>query len=177
MTSNVPDEERDRVFSEVFLQPENKVCFDCGAANPKWASVNNAVLLCFQCAGKHRTFGVQTSFVRSCALDKWKAKQLEQMKLGGNKAAKAYFDRNDLVQAGQHNYTSPLAAKYRSTLAKKAEEALKNSSLAMAGTGEAEEVEEVEVAKTQVEGKEEVKPVKPIQTSVQVSTTSTIPVK
>lgn len=131
MTDNATDEERDRVFAELFLQPENKVCFDCNASNPKWASSNNAVLICFQCAGKHRTFGVQTSFVRSCALDKWKRKHLEQMKLGGNKAAKIYFERNDLIQAGQHNYKSPLAVKYRATLAKKAEENLKKEAISV----------------------------------------------
>jgi len=43
------------------------------------------------------------------------------MKAGGNKAAKAYFEKNDLIQSGQHNYASPLAAKYRTSIAKKAE--------------------------------------------------------
>lgn len=121
MTEFAPDEERDQVLGELFLHPENKICFDCGASNPKWASVNNAVFLCFQCAGKHRHFGVHISFMRSCALDKWKRKHLEQMKVGGNKAAKVYFEKNDLVQAGQHNYASPLAAKYRASIEKKAE--------------------------------------------------------
>ncbi len=46
------------------------------------------------------------------------------MELGGNKAAKAYFEKHDLVGAGQHNYTLPLAVKYRSDLAKRAESAL-----------------------------------------------------
>lgn len=134
MINYASNEERDKVFAGLYLQPENKTCFDCGASNPKWASVNNAVFLCFQCAGKHRNFGVHISFMRSCALDKWKHKQLQQMKAGGNKAAKAYFEKNDLIQAGQHNYASPLAAKYRSSIEKKAE---------AAGQGTAEpEVEE-----------------------------------
>ena len=81
--------------------------------------MNNAVFLCFQCAGKHRTFGVQTSFVRSCGLDKWTRKQLKQMELGGNKAAKTYFDKNDLYAAGLHNYALPLAVKYRTDLVKR----------------------------------------------------------
>ncbi len=127
MSEIVPEEERDGTFARLFLQPENKVCFDCNAANPKWASVNNAVFICFQCAGKHRTFGVQTSFVRSCGLDKWNRKQLKQMELGGNKAAKAYFEKHDLIQAGQHNYTLPLVVKYRVELAKRAESAIAQS--------------------------------------------------
>jgi len=129
MNEFVPNEERDKVFTELFRHPENKICFDCGAANPKWASIKNGIFICFQCSTKHRSLDVQISFTRSCTLDRWKWKELEQMKLGGNKAAKAYFAKNDLTQGGQHNYTSPLAAKYRTNLAKKAEEALKSASI------------------------------------------------
>lgn len=45
------------------------------------------------------------------------------MEFGGNKLAKAYFEKNDLFAAGQHNYALPQAAKYRTELAKKAEAA------------------------------------------------------
>jgi len=124
MNEIVMEDERDGTFLRLFTQPENKQCFDCGASNPKWTSVNNAVFLCFQCAGKHRTFGVHISFVRSCGLDKWNRKQLKQMELGGNKVAKAYFEKHDLIQAGQHNYSLPMAQKYRAELAKRAEAAL-----------------------------------------------------
>lgn len=126
MNEFAPNEERDKVFNVLLTLPENKTCFDCGAANPKWTSIKNGVFICFQCSTKHRTLGAQVSFARSCALDRWKWKELEQMKNGGNKAAKTYFDKNDLVQGGQYNYTSPLADKYRTNLAKKAEEALKD---------------------------------------------------
>ena len=129
MSEQVPEDERDSTFTKLFLQPENKVCFDCNSSNPKWASVNNAVFLCFQCAGKHRTFGVHISFIRSCGLDKWNRKQLKQMELGGNKAAKAYFEKHDLIQAGLHSYSLPLAIKYRTELAKKAESALQGTVL------------------------------------------------
>jgi len=40
-------------------------CVDCGNPQPEWASVTYGVLLCVQCSGRHRSFGVNTSFVRS----------------------------------------------------------------------------------------------------------------
>lgn len=62
------------------------------------------------------------------------------MELGGNKAAKAYFEKNDLFSAGQHNYSLPQAAKYRTELVKKAESLLQSSSEKQA-TIESEKVE------------------------------------
>ena len=44
---------------------QNNLCFECGAGAPQWVSINNGIYICLQCAGKHRGFGVQVSFVRS----------------------------------------------------------------------------------------------------------------
>ncbi len=55
-----------------------------GALSPKWASVNNAIVICLKCAGVHRGFGVQISFVRSLTMDSWDAKQIKTMSHGGN---------------------------------------------------------------------------------------------
>lgn len=37
----------------------------------QWASVNNGILLCLNCSGVHRSFGVRVSFVRSITMDSW----------------------------------------------------------------------------------------------------------
>jgi hypothetical protein len=65
--------------------------------------------------------GVNFSFVRSCNFDKWTIKQLKQMELGGNLNAIKYFEANKLFTNGQHDFTLPLAAKYRQELSKLAE--------------------------------------------------------
>ena len=37
----------------------------------QWASINNAIYLCLNCAGEHRGYGVNVSFIRSITIDTW----------------------------------------------------------------------------------------------------------
>lgn len=66
------------------LLPGNDRCVDCKAVCPQWAGVSFGVLLCLVCAGKHRSLGVHTSFVKSLVMDSWSMNEVRLLKAGGN---------------------------------------------------------------------------------------------
>ena len=116
------------MLDRLLLQQENKVCFDCKSKNPKWASSNIGIFLCYQCTSVHRNFGVHISFVRSLKMDRWKNKELKCMELGGNKLATAFFEKNNMMKAdGTPNHLAPQLAKHKTDLTKRAEAAILGS--------------------------------------------------
>merc|ERR1711976_820607 len=91
MTEYVSETVRDQVMENLLLVPENRLCFDCGNKNPTWSSVYLGTLICFECAGRHRSYGTHISFIRSINLDKWNKKQLKSIEITGNKYVKEKF--------------------------------------------------------------------------------------
>jgi ADP-ribosylation factor GTPase-activating protein 1 len=57
--------------------------------SPKWASVNNGIFVCLNCAGVHRGLGVNISFIRSLNMDTWDTKQIKFLQKGGNTRLRA----------------------------------------------------------------------------------------
>jgi len=114
--------ERDAIIERLKQNADNNKCFDCEKKNPKWASVYSGLFLCIDCAGKHREYGVQISFVRSLTLDAWSQRQITFIEQGGNTKAFEYFKKYGLSRP--FDYKSSNALKYRQELTKKVDSIL-----------------------------------------------------
>ena len=98
---------------------ENKVCNDCQKKNPRWCSINNAVLLCASCARNHRKFNEYISKIKSLEGDLWTKDEIKRLYIGGNdrfnKLLKSYNIplTNDNAE---YKYHTKIAGYYRDLL-------------------------------------------------------------
>ena len=62
---------------------ENKTCVHCKSPMPTFASINNAIIICQQCAERHKELGYNISYVRELK-DDWDPYLLSFFEMGGN---------------------------------------------------------------------------------------------
>jgi len=76
----------------------NKKCMDCGGNDPQWATVGYGALVCLQCSGRHRSFGVHNTRVLSLTMDEWTLEEIVSMLEGGNFQLGNFFARHALTR-------------------------------------------------------------------------------
>jgi hypothetical protein len=78
--------------------PGNSACADCGKkiGYDAWASITYGSLYCIVCSGKHRSYGVAVSTVRSVDMDHWTHAQVLAVLEGGNEQLETFFSRHEL---------------------------------------------------------------------------------
>ena len=105
-------------LNEILSREGNTSCFDCGNENPKWASLNNGIILCLKCAGIHRSFGLQISTIRSVQVDSWNEKQVKYLSQGGNNKFKEFLSEYKIEPSSSFDlkYKSKAAEYYRCML-------------------------------------------------------------
>ncbi|OEL14658.1 ADP-ribosylation factor GTPase-activating protein AGD12 [Dichanthelium oligosanthes] len=82
-----------RKLRELLHKSDNRICADCSAPDPKWASANIGVFICLKCSGVHRSLGTHVSKVLSVTLDQWTDDEINSMiEVGGNSYANAIYE-------------------------------------------------------------------------------------
>uniref|UniRef100_A0A8B9K5G8 ArfGAP with RhoGAP domain, ankyrin repeat and PH domain 3 n=1 Tax=Astyanax mexicanus TaxID=7994 RepID=A0A8B9K5G8_ASTMX len=81
------------VAEKIWSNRSNKICADCKAINPDWASINLCVVICKNCAGQHRSLGTMVSKVQSLKLDTsvWSNEIVQLFIMLGNDRANEFW--------------------------------------------------------------------------------------
>ena len=116
-----PSELSDEDLTQIIEIEQNNICNDCGKTDPRWCSINNAVLICTTCARTHKKFNPSISKIKSLEVDIWTKDEISFLKLGGNlrftNLIKSYFI--PLTKDNQEfKYYTKAAQYYRDILVK-----------------------------------------------------------
>ena len=98
---------------------ENKICNDCQKKNPRWCSINNAVLLCPSCARKHRKYNKNISTIKSLEGDLWTKDEIKKLYIGGNERFNKILTSYNIPltnENAEYKYHTKIAGYYRNLL-------------------------------------------------------------
>ncbi|XP_074574512.1 putative ADP-ribosylation factor GTPase-activating protein AGD13 [Curcuma longa] len=91
--SEKPASGKMRKLKELMLKGDNRICADCSAPDPKWASANIGVFICLKCSDVHRTLGTDISKVLPLTLEEWSESDIDSMfEVGGNTYANSIYE-------------------------------------------------------------------------------------
>ena len=98
---------------------DNKFCNDCHRKNPRWCSINNAVLLCPSCARKHQRYNKNISKVKSLEGELWTKEEVKKLYIGGNQRFNKVLLSYNIPLSNEnveYKYHTKIAAYYRNLL-------------------------------------------------------------
>nr|NP_001071906.1 zinc finger protein [Ciona intestinalis]XP_018673381.1 zinc finger protein isoform X2 [Ciona intestinalis]BAE93292.1 zinc finger protein [Ciona intestinalis] len=104
-------ERNKKILLEQLQLPKNKLCSDCNAEGPEWASSNIGVFMCVNCSGIHRMLGTHVSRVKSCRLDQWADEAVQFMCENGNESVNVVLERHVPIYYRKPVPTDPQAYK------------------------------------------------------------------
>ena len=99
--------------------PENKFCNDCQKKNPRWCSINNAILLCASCTRKHRKYNKNISTIKSLEGDLWTKDEIKKLYIGGNERFNKLLSSYNIPltnENAEYKYHTKIAGYYRNLL-------------------------------------------------------------
>ncbi len=102
------------VYKLMAKDSENKMCFDCKKPFPKYASINNGIFICEQCADVHKTLGLNISYIRDIH-EIWDEYLFIHMQRGGNRRLKRFFEtfKIDVYSEIGYKYRTNASEYYR----------------------------------------------------------------
>ncbi|CAL9168501.1 unnamed protein product [Musa hybrid cultivar] len=82
-----------RKLKELMLKSDNRICADCSAPDPKWASANIGVFICLKCSDVHRSLDADISKVLPLTSDEWTESDIDSIiEVGGNSYANSIYE-------------------------------------------------------------------------------------
>lgn len=104
-------------FRTLLEDSPNSFCADCSRESCKWASINNGIFLCFECANNHKKLGVALSFVKLLTATGWSETQFHYLEISGNQRFLEIVGKYSLAALSlPDKYSSPAMNWHRKAL-------------------------------------------------------------